>query len=775
MVESADLLGDEGVIKVESESQPAKRHRVSRACLQCRNRKIKCNGQEPTCGSCATSGTKCEYSESKKRGLPSGYLQQLEGYVKRIEQMLGAYIISNSHGEQELYTVLDGLAEVEDMNNRSKDEMDRAWQNSGVCKRLKESVANSDGDSARSEHRRRLSITQSKAGSIALSGGVAVQTPSNSSPGAAAKRKLNENTPDDVHHGLGNNGDDRSGAEGMFRPKQDTNSAVSDGHISDGSRFLFLGASSGMSPDFKPILRARPYIQSASSLLLMGSNNLMKSGLDSMALTDRISLLDTYFSYVHSWLPMVNKVDLIRVAYSMESFSGSDREMLLWATLEFASHISRKTRDLNPFRIQIQRFISESALGPGSLERVQALLLIALIFFSKGYWDSSWTTIGLAVRVAYEQGFHAFNTSSSVFSKRTWYACCIIDTLIAARLGRPPHTSDNDFELDPIEEDGWEEWELWKPIQSPYASLTANLMGMDANSGKPANSIFRSRNESWSAAPARSLSIFNALLPLVRLLNNVISQLNQPSFAVRPRVQRSLFYNDITAKLQLWGRNLPEHCSLADLSVKASEPIAPHKINLYLTFIATASLFYTTDEFATTSSNFFVPQDTLPTISSQLLLNFGMSFPPSHASPFFEYFSSIPLLLAIKTNSIRQVTYPGSTPSTVQKIIPLAFLEESWPGVTSLSLQYFTKERFAILDESAIYDKKMSQSSMHGLTNALQAFAAAASLEAGLGTTGPVSKNLTVIGFIFTNKISSPKSNLPLLPMSSSQCHLSLT
>lgn len=50
---------------------PARRRenstRTSRACDQCRARKLKCDGIKPTCGSCDGSGSaSCYYSDSKK-------------------------------------------------------------------------------------------------------------------------------------------------------------------------------------------------------------------------------------------------------------------------------------------------------------------------------------------------------------------------------------------------------------------------------------------------------------------------------------------------------------------------------------------------------------------------------------------------------------------------------------------------------------------------------------------------------------------------------------
>jgi hypothetical protein len=46
-----------------------RQNRVSRACLSCRSRKIKCNGQQPQCSNCSESATSCVYASSRKDRL----------------------------------------------------------------------------------------------------------------------------------------------------------------------------------------------------------------------------------------------------------------------------------------------------------------------------------------------------------------------------------------------------------------------------------------------------------------------------------------------------------------------------------------------------------------------------------------------------------------------------------------------------------------------------------------------------------------------------------
>ncbi|KAF1974334.1 hypothetical protein BU23DRAFT_553400 [Bimuria novae-zelandiae CBS 107.79] len=47
----------------------ASQGRVSRACMGCRARKIKCNGKRPKCQNCTESATLCVYMASRKNRL----------------------------------------------------------------------------------------------------------------------------------------------------------------------------------------------------------------------------------------------------------------------------------------------------------------------------------------------------------------------------------------------------------------------------------------------------------------------------------------------------------------------------------------------------------------------------------------------------------------------------------------------------------------------------------------------------------------------------------
>ena len=53
------------------------------ACIICRKRKLKCDGDKPSCGTCKRLGHKCGYDEVRRKSGPK------RGYVKELEARLG--------------------------------------------------------------------------------------------------------------------------------------------------------------------------------------------------------------------------------------------------------------------------------------------------------------------------------------------------------------------------------------------------------------------------------------------------------------------------------------------------------------------------------------------------------------------------------------------------------------------------------------------------------------------------------------------------------------
>ena len=63
------------------DNEPPKAKRI--ACVICRKRKLKCDGNRPKCATCSRLGHDCAYDEVRRKSGPK------RGYVKDLEARLG--------------------------------------------------------------------------------------------------------------------------------------------------------------------------------------------------------------------------------------------------------------------------------------------------------------------------------------------------------------------------------------------------------------------------------------------------------------------------------------------------------------------------------------------------------------------------------------------------------------------------------------------------------------------------------------------------------------
>ncbi|KAI0120985.1 fungal-specific transcription factor [Xylariales sp. AK1849] len=71
---------------------------ISVSCELCKQRKVKCDRGQPSCGWCKRNSVHCEYRERKKPGLRAGYGRELEQRLDKLEEILRTHseILHNS-------------------------------------------------------------------------------------------------------------------------------------------------------------------------------------------------------------------------------------------------------------------------------------------------------------------------------------------------------------------------------------------------------------------------------------------------------------------------------------------------------------------------------------------------------------------------------------------------------------------------------------------------------------------------------------------------------
>ncbi|EEU34905.1 uncharacterized protein NECHADRAFT_39715 [Fusarium vanettenii 77-13-4] len=88
------------------------RKNVSRACLHCRRRRVKCDARTPSCSRCSERAIECAYSteEDKRRPAPKSYVDLLRSRIDHLERLLQAHSI-DPDGMPNAHAVNDGVSD----------------------------------------------------------------------------------------------------------------------------------------------------------------------------------------------------------------------------------------------------------------------------------------------------------------------------------------------------------------------------------------------------------------------------------------------------------------------------------------------------------------------------------------------------------------------------------------------------------------------------------------------------------------------------------------
>ncbi|KAF2733037.1 hypothetical protein EJ04DRAFT_439860 [Polyplosphaeria fusca] len=229
--------------------------------------------------------------------------------------------------------------------------------------------------------------------------------------------------------------------------------------------------------------------------------------------TNRWHLLDIFFSYTNCWLPICEKHDVLKTAYSYPeqglalSSADSGDQAELWSIFALSSLQERCSNNTysgprTGLHTSVERYydiaraLVPSELGLYSLGHVKALLILSLVNLVQLSPNAAWLLVGYASRVLL-----SIEKIASVAQPRFRHVlagCYLLDSVLSNHLKLRPYFSSQILDtIGKIPEDGIEEWQPWA------ACLPSG----------PA------RIQSASDGPIRSLSTFNAVLELIGIVN----------------------------------------------------------------------------------------------------------------------------------------------------------------------------------------------------------------------------------------------------------------
>lgn len=494
-----------------------KRIRVSRACDECRRRKDRCDGRQPTCRPCTEGGRKCIYNPTKKRGLPPGY-------VRAVELVLGLVFRSIEGSESSISALLRG--EVEEPRSDASSASTAGgstpieclldtWRQSKVLKEVEKMLLADSPDNESSGR------TVDEIFAVAFSAVTA---------------------------------QDKAGASQLL-PSPDAH----------------------FPPVIAPPVRERGVPSPTVTTIHKDHAAPIPSNW--------FSLLDLYFAITHCWFPIAQKHECLRVAHLLADTSDAQRQdsvihgerAFLWAIFAYTSHqcsalgiASDSSEDLVQDDCRSPQYLQMEAESLATWDQTQrdighvrAFLLLALLKVGCQCWSKAWSFVGQAVYLAIDLGYTSRTAGFDEDETRTVLGCFVLETLIAAKLGRRPYLRRSDMHSATLQTNGIDEWEVWQP--SPLSKTALNIYKMHEYS------------------PGYVLSIFNHLCGLVAVLNDIISQ---PHGQTSRRILVSATWD-----LDRWREQLPRHCrDPLDGKLRSDVAVSPQLLNLCIAFASISVL-----------------------------------------------------------------------------------------------------------------------------------------------------------------------------------------
>lgn len=278
-------------------------------------------------------------------------------------------------------------------------------------------------------------------------------------------------------------------------------------------------------------------------------------------------LIDVYFAYTHSWLPLISKERMLKLCYSYSSSgvslavgSESADHAELWSILALANVQDQAVHTEGSIAghdvIETAEFLAYHVLEDADVGHVGAFLNLSLLNIALQNIKLAWTLLGRAIRIGIWLKQELDNQPSSPIQAQErlhglMLGCFVVETILSAQLRtipnlRPDHVS----AFGQLVEDGLDEWQPWS--------------GCDG--------FQTSRHPIRPNTPSQARSTFNQLVKLCFVLND--------------RVRQSLLnerHDTPSTSLSTWLTTLP--AALGPVHSLSPEQTSPQKLHLFLAFL----------------------------------------------------------------------------------------------------------------------------------------------------------------------------------------------
>lgn len=276
--------------------------------------------------------------------------------------------------------------------------------------------------------------------------------------------------------------------------------------------------------------------------------------LPSRFVADR--LVDAYFKYRHPLNTYLHEETFrhrYRRIWLSQDLGGEEatQQSLAWFGLvnlvfafgsDHAQVTGRSAGDRSRYFKRAKTLIFSGLLQSGSVELVQALLLMGQYLHGSLELNNCWTVVGLAIRTAQGLGLHLDPSSftSDIIEqevrKRVWWGCFVLDRVLSMKVGRPTIHDGPSIE-----------------VGMPLAIDDEFLSNEEGRSMQP------------QGTPSK-LEYFNQIIPQCRLMEKILETLynrtrpgdsKQKALADTP--QFLALSIELDGELVTWQENLPNH------------------------------------------------------------------------------------------------------------------------------------------------------------------------------------------------------------------------
>ncbi|CZS92205.1 related to Zn(II)2Cys6 transcriptional activator [Rhynchosporium graminicola] len=329
---------------------------LRRRCELCKQRKVKCDRGQPSCGWCTRNGAICEYKERKKPGLRAGYGRELEQRLDRLEDII------RSHSQ---------ILETSFTNQSNSLPSDHDTPRSAGFR-------SNDGLRNHVPHAETALFLQ-KPSIFSSNQSIDFSNPMPQTPGVTGLHSDHFQ-------------------QGMQQPNSVHNQAhqVASGHASD-----FYSANQAPLPS--PSLNISPN-QEFSDHALPPYDLLY-------------ALVDLYFKHVNTWCPILHRRTTLDALFGPSTLDEADKILLhaiVATTLRFSTD-PRLTEDRRTHYHDISKQkVLLYGLENSSVKALQALVILALDLVGSSNGPPGWNLLALITRSVVQLGLAVETTSVSV-------------------------------------------------------------------------------------------------------------------------------------------------------------------------------------------------------------------------------------------------------------------------------------------------------------------------------------------------------------------------